>query len=551
MGSPSLLERAKAGDAVAIAGLLNQALQAQGIQVQAERKTYCLILWLQGQILPPQEATVSYIRRGVERLRIPSIGVVQIHAAQEDNPDGGWTEEISLLAAFASSEEPPPPVEESVVEVSPPPTPEPAYVPPPSTELDRAYERLELDPGASLPSVEAAYFQLKSQYLRQGRREEIDALKAAYGLLKEYLRHRIKAIAAHEAALPRAIAGFPDLFQSRGLNAQVKVLQSQLHIRLTNVPSAKAKRAIAVVYTLLEQQDLTALGLTDLSEIVICGLGKTQKIVWKRTVPMPQQGFSDDDTDLMSFKNRYVSAFGFPALMVLGMLMNAVPIVDFFLRGIKIWFHEFGHATVAWLGGRRAIPLPIGWTNIGAERSLFVYVGLLVLFGLMFWVGRREQRRWPMVLAVVLAIVQFWMTWLLPVAHFETWLSFGGIGGEFYLCTLLMVSFYFPLPQYWRWDFYRYPVVLGAAYTFWGQIWLWRQIDQGRQAIPWGSIWGGPNHGDMNDLSQAGWSNQQIIDTYNTLGNICLLVLLSVYIYFALKQNRHYLFALTQRWLAR
>jgi hypothetical protein len=221
------------------------------------------------------------------------------------------------------------------------------------------------------------------------------------------------------------------------------------------------------------------------------------------------------------------------------------------LRGIKIWFHEFGHATIAWLAGRRAIPLPFGWTNVDPERSLFVYLGLLLLFGLMFWVGRREQKRWTMLLAGILIVLQFWFTWLLPISRFETLLSFGGIGGELYLCTLLIVSFYFPLPAYWRWDFYRYPVVLGAAFTFWGQFWLWQQINRGIEEIPWGSMWGGPSDGDMNNLSNAGWSDQQIIGTYTTLSHVCLIALLGIYLYYGIQQNRHYLFALSQRWLAR
>ena len=70
--------------------------------------------------------------------------------------------------------------------------------------------------------------------------------------------------------------------------------------------------------------------------------------------------------------------------------------------------------------------------------------------------------------------------------------------------------------------------MLGAAFTFWGQYNLWRQIDRGLASIPWGSLWGGEAHGDMNNLRLAGWSDQQIIDAYTTLGNVCLLILLGV-----------------------
>lgn len=82
--------------------------------------------------------------------------------------------------------------------------------------------------------------------------------------------------------------------------------------------------------------------------------------------------------------------------MLLGIFMNALPLVNAMLFGVKIWFHEFGHAIIAWLAGRRAIPLPIGWTNVDLERSLFVYFGILILLGLLFGWGdaRANAGRW-------------------------------------------------------------------------------------------------------------------------------------------------------------
>ncbi|MDA0674143.1 MAG: hypothetical protein O3C67_10625, partial [Cyanobacteria bacterium] len=252
----------------------------------------------------------------------------------------------------------------------------------------------------------------------------------------------------------------------------------------------------AHVYTAIAQQDLNALGFDRdrYKTLVVCGLNPHKRVVWKQTAPLPETGLSVADTDLFSFENRRSNALIFPALMALGMVMNAMPLVNALLRGIKIWFHEFGHATVAWLAGRQAIPLPIGWTNVGSERSLFVYFGLLFLFGLLYRAGHKEDHRWPMILAGLLVILQFWMTWLLPTDTFAMLLSFGGIGGELYLCALLMISFYFPLPAYFRWDFYRYPVVVGAAFTFWDTFGLWKQIARGK-AFPLGQCGATPTMG--------------------------------------------------------
>ncbi|MEO1622263.1 MAG: hypothetical protein AAFU53_14685, partial [Cyanobacteria bacterium J06632_3] len=106
-------------------------------------------------------------------------------------------------------------------------------------------------------------------------------------------------------------------------------------------------------------------------------------------------------------------------------------------------------------------------------------------------------------------------------------------------------------PEYWRWDFFRYPAVLFAGFTFIGSAWQWRQIRRGLVDIPWGSLFGGSDHigGDMNQLSLVyGWSTQRIIDTYNSIGSICIVVIFSVYLYFFIKHRSYqWLPALWQR----
>lgn len=550
MSAASLLERARTGDAEAIACLLTQALAAQNIVVTAKRQSYRLELRLVGQPLPNQAPLVATIRQGIQRLQTDVIGVVHIHCRQTDQPSIAWSEEIVLLGAWDDGK--------PVVAAPPPARPQPSesslstttHTPP--ARLERAFLTLGLTSAATLQDLDAAYFRRRAALLRQGDRQAVAELKTTYAVLKRQLQSAATESPNSTTEPASTVAGvemLPQLLRSQGLEGQARLKAGRLQIRLDPKSAQHPNRAAAIIYTLLEQQDLKALGLSEISQVEVYGLASPQKVRWKRLLPLSVPA-TVDDTDVFSFKNRYVSAIVFPALMMLGMLMNALSLVNALLFGIKIWFHEFGHATVAWLAGRRAIPLPIGWTNVGEERSLFVYLGILILLGLLFWGGRREGKRWPMVLAGVLVIMQFWFTWLMPESQYETLLSFGGIGGELYLCTLLMVSFFFPLPDYFRWDFYRYPVVLGAAFTFWGQFGLWRQINRGRASIPWGSLWGGEANGDMNNLSYAGWSDQQIVGTYTTLSHLCLLGLLGVYVYFAMRQNRHALFALTQRWLA-
>jgi len=46
----------------------------------------------------------------------------------------------------------------------------------------------------------------------------------------------------------------------------------------------------------------------------------------------------------------------------------------------------------------------------------------------------------------------------------------------------------------------------------------------------------------MNQLHIVyGWSDQRIIDTYNSLGGLCVIAIFSIYIYFLLKDRNHLL----------
>ncbi|MBE9156197.1 hypothetical protein IQ265_05050 [Nodosilinea sp. LEGE 06152] len=495
--SPSLLEQAQDGDAAAIAALLTSALKPKGITVRGDRQSYCLQLWFTGDPAPPQAATVAYARRALEKLQVSAIGILQVYGEQTQGAQPVWTEEVALLSAplddsgdvLAESDFSQPPCDAE----SQPPVFEPLVlgnVPPddvPPAAIARAYQELGLEVGASLSQVEAAYFKRRAALLRQGGRAALEPLKWAFTTLKTHLEQQASVEAAP------------------GLAAQEPAAVSRVGL---------AQRSIAA--------------------------GQ----------PRPAQPYIPDDTDILDFDNRYSNGLIFPVLLLLGMLMNAIPIVNILLWGIKIWIHEFGHATVAWLAGRRAIPLPIGWTSVDPRRSLFVYCGILLLLVLLYQAGRREEKRWPVVLAVVLAIVQFFMTWLISADAFDMLLSFGGVGGEIYLSALLIVGFYFPLPQYFRWDFYRFPVVLGAAFCFWGQVWLWQQVPRGKASIPFGSLWGEADHGDMNQLINVhGWTPGDIIGTYSAIAHLCLLAIVAVYGYTLFRQHRDVFVALRRQWL--
>lgn len=505
MAAPSLLERAQDGDATAIAALLTQALKPKGITVRGDRQSYTLHLWFTGSPAPPQPATVAYARRALERLQVPTLGILHLYGEQPGLTQPAWSEEISLLALSSTRalDEVAPVAKDSS---TPAPQADPGAEFPPLEPVDdrapgavaRAYQELGLALGAPLAQVESVYFKRRAVLLRQSDRAALEPLKWAFTTLKTHLEQP-------------TVEAEPASFAALGQDPRVETAAPRPESRPESL------------------------------------LPRPQSPSRPHVTPPDDH---PDDTDLLSFQNRYTNGLIFPVLMVLGMLMNALPIVNGLLFGIKIWFHELGHATIAWLAGRQALPLPIGWTSYNPQRSPWVYLGLLTLLGLLFWAGRREGKRWPMVLAVILAGVQFVFTWLLSANTFTLLFSFGGIGGEIYLAALLIVGFYFPLPEYFRWDFYRFPVVLGAAFCFWGQLWLWQQIPRGKASIPFGSMWGEAEQGDMNQLVNTyGWTPGDIMGTYGAIAHLCLFAIVAVYGYTLFRQHRDIFIALGKQWL--
>ena len=243
--------------------------------------------------------------------------------------------------------------------------------------------------------------------------------------------------------------------------------------------------------------------------------------------------------DPRSFDSWLVNLVMPPTVAGAAVLIQLTPL-SFFLNAFHIWIHEFGHATVAWLTGRRALPLPLGWTSVSPEKSDFVYYGILFLLGVLFVAGMRERKIVPMISAVVLAIVQYFMTWKLPDYRAELWFAFSGVGGEFSLSAAMMGLFFFRLPDKFRWELCRYLFLFLGAGAFFKSWLLWHRIKRGQEGIPYGTMIHGEEDegGDMNQLRDFGWTQWKIIHTYNDLATMCLIVLAVLYVLFALRLDR-------------
>ncbi|MBC8126352.1 MAG: M50 family metallopeptidase [Gloeobacteraceae cyanobacterium ES-bin-144] len=244
--------------------------------------------------------------------------------------------------------------------------------------------------------------------------------------------------------------------------------------------------------------------------------------------------------DPLSFDSWIVNAVAPPLVIGLAIVIER-SFFGMLFEGFHVWMHELGHATVAWLTGRRALPLPIGWTSVNPEKSLFVYFGVLFLLGLMLVAGARERKIWPMLLTVVIALTQAYMTWWLPDRRVEMWLAFGGVGGEFYLAAAMMALFYVQLPEKFKWGGCRYVFLFICASSFFDTYAFWKKVKRGEEGIPYGTMINGEEDGggDMNVLHDVfGWTQREIIHTYNNLGDVCVITLIVAYLIFALRLDR-------------
>ncbi len=504
-----LLQRAKGGDGKAIAALIQQGLARQGFTVEGDRQGQTLTLWIQGSTLPPQRAMVAYLEQGLIRLGVTTLREVYVYGSTPEQGQS-WRQVVILPAPQGPEFIPAPPASPPSADPDGPDTV--ALINAPLSELPDLVARYRRPQGT--PGSDGAMVSDRPLAIAPVAAGSLAGANAGDINPADHLG----AIAAH--------------LSRPGLPVQASLCHGQLCLTLPATRTNGPLKTLAYLYTQLAAADLNAWGLGDGQPYQVRGV-QGKRVVWRRQAPLPcQDALTATNTDLFSFHNRYSNTYLFPILLTVGGLLSASPLPRQLLWGIQVWFHEFGHASVSWLAGRQAIPLPIGLTISSLNRSPWVYGGVLVLLLLLYWSGWREKKYWPRILAVGFMVLQFILTWLTPAHIYEMWMTFGGIGGEFYLATLLIVSFYFPFPAYWRWEFYRYPAVLAAAFCLWGQVGLWQAIAQGRANIPWGGLWGGESTGDMNRLVyDYGWTQEQLINTYNGLGLVCIAAIAGVYFY--------------------
>ncbi|MBD2505157.1 hypothetical protein [Anabaena azotica] len=96
MTATDLLEQAKQGDAGAISSLMNKALEAKGIKVQASIKDDSVTVTAEAQELPEQSFMVDYVSKCISKLNLSRIKFIYIRGQLTGSKYPAWRQTIDL-----------------------------------------------------------------------------------------------------------------------------------------------------------------------------------------------------------------------------------------------------------------------------------------------------------------------------------------------------------------------------------------------------------------------------------------------------------------------
>jgi len=231
-----------------------------------------------------------------------------------------------------------------------------------------------------------------------------------------------------------------------------------------------------------------------------------------------------------------VRAIAIPAALVLAVAFHAWPLGHMLQRTfLSMIVHELGHAVTGWWCGFTA--LPGLWKTLIPESRGFVWVVVLAVeLGVVAY-GWMRARLWITLGGLALALLQFAGT-RAEVDAAQAWIIFGGDGGAMVIGTLLIASFFIPkLREHGlRWGL----LAIGAA-AFVDTFATWWAARCDSDVIPFGEI-EGVGQSDPSKLQEVyGWSTDQLVHRYVTLGVACLAALAAVYawqVYVARREAR-------------
>ncbi len=242
--------------------------------------------------------------------------------------------------------------------------------------------------------------------------------------------------------------------------------------------------------------------------------------------------------DRVEFDNPWLALIALPAALLFVSVFARSPVGSMLLVPFQIQFHELGHAMLAWLSSRAALPLPFGFTFSSEQPSRFTGLCMLFLIGVLLVRSFKERRPFATGVALALLVAFVILSGFVSVERSRMFILCAGLAGELVLTALVMVAFYFPFPDRLRWDFFRFVALVPAAGSWVSAVSLWRGVARGTRSLPMGSLLGDGN-GDLDRLMyEYAMTEHEISTLYGKLALSTVVLVATTYVVFALRAGR-------------
>lgn len=238
------------------------------------------------------------------------------------------------------------------------------------------------------------------------------------------------------------------------------------------------------------------------------------------------------------FERGLHNLLGVPVALLLGLLFSLSELGQLLAHLLAMPFHELGHALASWLTSRFAVPLPF-FTIWSSEQSAWVGLCVALCSASLLYFSWREKSRFGMFLGGLLLLSQAVLSLGISTHQSLMVQILSGNLGEIYLSFLLLIAFHFPLPDAWRWDFWRWLTLPAAGITAAHAGLLWHRGLRDISSLPWGSAIGSESDGDLNRLvNQFDWNAEELTRLYLTHFYLGIALLLLAWIYAFLRFRR-------------
>jgi hypothetical protein len=209
-------------------------------------------------------------------------------------------------------------------------------------------------------------------------------------------------------------------------------------------------------------------------------------------------------------------ALAVPIAFAVVALLRTTSLGTLFLHGARVALHELGHAVTAWCFTWRALPLPVGVTLTSPGYHIEVQIGVMaatVAGAVLAW---RHGGRALSVMLGLYGTTVLLAPWLTSLRTQEAMVAWGGCGGELVLGALLVLSFFYEMPERMRWGRFRWVALAIGACVYVSAALFWREAARDWDLIPWDAALA--DTGDMSVLrDQHGWSEATITGRYTRL----------------------------------